>query len=114
MGGAHTTITSRSGAPEFGTLLSLSGDGSTIFAGEVASNNDAEVFSLQGSAWKRVGQAIKVAATAGTEDLPFPYYSAISTDGSVLAVGSPLEIDEDEKLKAGSVTPFQFTPKASC
>ena len=98
-------------------MLSLSGDGSTIVAGSPSNNGNVDVHSLQGGEWKLVGQAITpdVVGFSKQSYMIYPFHSAVSKDGNVVAVGSPyVHGPIDEKGDVGGVAALTFTPKTSC
>lgn len=86
-----------------GREVALSHDGSVLLAGATQSASNpgfARLFQWSGSAWTPIGSTI----TGSSADAQLGTSVALSDDGSVMAIGSPM--DDTNGTDAGAVTLF--------
>ncbi len=92
---------------EFGFRIELSGDGNRLIIGAPANNGngnfsgEVQVYERNGNNWDQLGQDIN--GTAGSE---LGYNVAISSDGNIIAAGTP--IDDTGGSQAGIVRIYQL------
>ncbi|PQB05169.1 hypothetical protein BST85_09945 [Aureitalea marina] len=73
----------------FGNAVSLSADGTRLAVGAEGSDSSAgevRIFDLNGNTWSQVGSPIK-----GNPNSSLGYSVSLSTDGTTVAIGVPLE-----------------------